>query len=233
MIISKLLMKLCTMLLVFLIAVGFFVGVFCFLIWGGGGGGIDGIQAEHQIHGNCDELGSHLAAIYEAMFGHAVTLDISSMGIIIHILKKPALNNNKPDNYRPITLSSFHIELIEILMIPSDKSCNSQYGFGLGKGTPVACSLINDLMLYLNARGSPMFICSLDAEKCFDSIWYDSLFPKLASSDLSMRVGSSTFSNVAYADDVTLLSLYRPDLQLFIDLCESYGKKCVFTLVLI
>ena len=42
----------------------------------------------------------------------------------------------------------------------------------------MACSLINDLMLNCTARGSPMFICSLDAEKCFDLIWYDGLFYK-------------------------------------------------------
>ena len=31
-------------------------------------------------------------------------------------------------------------------------------------GTAMACSLINGLMLYCYARGSIMFICSLDAE---------------------------------------------------------------------
>ena len=43
----------------------------------------------------------------------------------------------------------------------------------------MTCNLINDLMLYCNARGSPMFICSLGAEKCFVSIWHDGLFYKL------------------------------------------------------
>ena len=141
--------------------------------------GIGGIQAEHLIHGNCDELVSHLAVTYNSMFSHTVMPDILSMGIIIPILKKPTLNPHQPDSYRPITLSSTHTKLIEILMMPSDKSCNSQYGFRQGRGTAMACSLINDLMLYCNVRGSPMFICSLDAEKCFDSIWHDGLFYKL------------------------------------------------------
>ena len=255
--------------------------------------GTDGIQAEHLIHGNCDELVSHLAVTYNSMFSHTVTPDILSIGIIIPILKKPTLNPNKPDNYRPITLSPTHIKLIEILMMPSDKSCNSQYGFRQGRGTAMACSLINDLMLYCNARGSPMFICSLDAEKCFDSIWHDGLFYKLieilplshwlflyqlygslqatvrwdggisayfrvtrgtkqgsilspvlfnifindllqelTSSDLGIKIGSSTFNSFAYADDVTLLSLCCKDLQLLIDLCESYAfginkTKCI------
>jgi hypothetical protein len=31
-----------------------------------------------------------------------------------------------------------------------------------------------------NAKNSPVFICTLDAEKCFDAIWHDGLFMKLA-----------------------------------------------------
>ena len=114
---------------------------------------IPGIQAEHLIHGDCDELVSHIAVTYNSTFSHTVTPDILSMGIIIPILKKPTLNPNKPDNYRPITPNSTHIKLIKILMIPSDKSCNSQYVFRQGRGTTMACSLINDLM-YCDARGS-------------------------------------------------------------------------------
>ena len=40
-------------------------------------------------------------------------------------------------------------------------------------------SLLNDVMCYYNYRNSNMFLCSLDAEKCFDSIWHDGLFFKL------------------------------------------------------
>ena len=31
----------------------------------------------------------------------------------------------------------------------------------------------------MNNNGSAIFVCSLDAEKCFDSIWHDGLFYKL------------------------------------------------------
>ena len=43
----------------------------------------------------------------------------------------------------------------------------------------MACSFLNDLMQYCRFNGSPMFICSLDAEKCFGTIWHDGLFYKL------------------------------------------------------
>ena len=34
-------------------------------------------------------------------------------GVIIPILKKPTLDPNRPENYRPITLSSVHSKVIE------------------------------------------------------------------------------------------------------------------------
>ena len=47
--------------------------------------------------------------------------------------------------------------------------------FGVYNGT----SLLNDLMCNSKYTGSNVFIWSLDAEKCFDSIWHDCLFYKL------------------------------------------------------
>ena len=38
---------------------------------------------------------------------------------------------------------------------------------------------INDAMCYCNHKNSPLYVCSLDAEKCFDSIWHPALFYKL------------------------------------------------------
>ena len=58
---------------------------------------IDGIQAEHLLHGSCDELVSHLAVTYNSMFSRTVTPHIVSMGITIFISMKPTLNPNKPD----------------------------------------------------------------------------------------------------------------------------------------
>ena len=38
---------------------------------------------------------------------------------------------------------------------------------------------INDVAHYYKYAGSPLFSCSLDAQKCFDSIWHAGLFYKL------------------------------------------------------
>ena len=64
-------------------------------------------------------------------------------------------------------------------MIPVDSVCDGQFGFRKGRGTSLACALYNDVKAYFDYKKSPLFTCSLDAEKCFDSIWHYGLFAKL------------------------------------------------------
>jgi len=101
------------------------------------------------------------------------------IGIIIPILKKSTLDQNVPNNYRPITLGSTHGKLLERLMLPKDSIHPNQFGYREGRGAPMACTFVDDLLKYCRFKGSPVFVCSLDAEKCFDSIWHDGLFYKL------------------------------------------------------
>ena len=61
------------------------------------------------------------------------------------------------------------------------------------------------------------------------NIFINDLLQELTSSDLGIKIGSSTFNNFAYADDVSLLSLCCQYLQLLIDLCESYVKRWRFS----
>ena len=102
-----------------------------------------------------------------------------SLGVIVPILKKPTLNPNSPDNYRPITLSSTLSKVLEVIMMPADAVSKTQFGFRSGRGTSFACNLLSDVTQYFFNSGSPVFVCSLDAEKCFDRIWHDGLFYKL------------------------------------------------------
>ena len=58
-------------------------------------------------------------------------------------------------------------------MLPGAKIENNQFGFRENRGTSLGCVLLNDIVKYFNHNGSPMYtwyICSIDAEKCFDTI---------------------------------------------------------------
>ena len=63
--------------------------------------------------------------------------------------------------------------------MPEDTANENQFGFKKGRGTAFAISLLNDTAAYTKSHGTPLYVCSLDAEKGFDSIWYPGLFYKL------------------------------------------------------
>ena len=63
--------------------------------------------------------------------------------------------------------------------MPEDNATENSFGFRNDCGKSCAISLLNDTVAYTKARGSPLNVCSLDAEKCFDSIWRPGLFYKL------------------------------------------------------
>ena len=72
-----------------------------------------------------------------------------------------------------------HSKIVELSLIPQDTGAETQFGFRKGRGTTTAVSLAHDAIKYMNNNGSAIYLCSLDAQKCFDSIWHDGLFYKL------------------------------------------------------
>jgi len=83
-------------------------------------------------------------------------------------------------NYRPIVVSSIFSKLFELIVCPRDISIsNNRFGFRSDFGVYNGTSLLNDLLCNSKYTGSSMFICSLDAKKCFDSIWHDGLLHQL------------------------------------------------------
>ena len=98
------------------------------------------------------------------------------------ILKKPTLNPSLPSNYRPITISSVFTKLFEMLTLRDEEGLPlspNQYGFRNKYSVGHGITLLNDLMCYTKTTDSNMYLCSIDAEKCFDTIWHAGLFNKL------------------------------------------------------
>ena len=127
-----------------------------------------------------DALCSVLSDVYSFMLSKSVIPEILQTGIIIPILKKSSLDANKPENYRPITISSVHSKLVEIFLLPDVCIHGTQFGFREKRGTAFVTAFVTDITAYFNDRSSPVYISSLDAEKCFDSIWHDGLLYKLS-----------------------------------------------------
>ena len=141
--------------------------------------GFDGVRTEHLVFGMSETVIHKCTNLFSTILSLGIVPNSFSLGVIVPILKKPTLNPNSPDNYRPITLSSTLSKVLEVIMMPADTVSKIQFGFCSGRGTSFACNLLSDVTQYFHNSGSPVFVRSLDAEKCFDRIWHDGLFYKL------------------------------------------------------
>jgi len=131
-------------------------------------------------HGKSNILCSVLSHLLSFCLSWQIIPSVFKIGVIVPILKKPSLNTNDPASYRPVTLSSVISKLLELILVPADNVQDTQFGFRSARGTALPCSLFNNVKCYFEFKNSPLFACSLDAEKCFDSIWHKALFYKLA-----------------------------------------------------
>ena len=89
------------------------------------------------------------------------------------------MNQSDPGNYRPIKLTSTHAKIVEYIMMLADRFCKEQVGSRDSRGATFARSLLKDVIKCFNKSGSLLYICSLDAQCCFDRLWHDALLYKM------------------------------------------------------
>ena len=103
--------------------------------------------------------------------------------LIIPLVKSYKKSLNDPNNYRGTSIIPIFTKLLEylILIISPDiaQSHSSQFGFKSNSSTLHAEFIISETIKYYNSNNSPVYLCSLDAEKAFDSCNWDVLFEKL------------------------------------------------------
>jgi hypothetical protein len=136
--------------------------------------GIDGIMSEHlKYASNCTPFIHELYVLFTICLKFGIVPDTFTKGLIVPILKKPTSNASIPNNYRPVMISTAFSKLMEMFILEEGDYhdfSDSQFGFVPGRGTNMAISLTHDVISYNVKRGSPIAVCSLDAEGAFDAI---------------------------------------------------------------
>jgi hypothetical protein len=147
----------------------------------GGAPGVDSISAEHVKLASGSNIILHLCNMFTHCFKFGVVPSSFQEGILVPLLKKPSLDPSVPKNYRPVIVSTILSKLMEMYILEEcDNYVDNDYQFGFirGRGTNSAVALAHDVMSYCNHNGSPVFVCSLDAEGAFDGIPHPVLFMK-------------------------------------------------------
>ena len=144
--------------------------------------GIDGLQSEHLKYAT-DRLSILLCFLFNAMIVHGYMCQELMDTILIPIIKDKKGNLSSKDNYRPIALTSVLSKVLESIVLKQYHECFTtkcnQFGFKRDHSTDLCTFTFKQVIDYYNSKGSPVFICYLDASKAFDKINFWILFNKL------------------------------------------------------
>jgi hypothetical protein len=144
-----------------------------------------------DVHGLCKShilyahavLRSILAKLYSACLTHCFVPSAFTKIVFMPLLKDKTNNVDNVSNYRPIAIVPIIAKIFEACI--GNYLCafldthDNQLGFVKGGGCSRAiCALRTTLQYFLNYK-SPIYICTLDAEKAFDRVNHFGLLSEL------------------------------------------------------
>ena len=167
------------------------------------------IFAEHIVYSNNEPLYSWLSDCFNQIFESGYVPKALSISTIIPLVKSYNKSLSDPNNYRGISLIPIVTKLLELLIIakcPEITTHNkNQFGFKTKSSTVHAAYIVKETVNFYNMRNTPVFICSLDAEKAFDSCNWDVLFSKLSAKRRLPLPVISTLKNLYLSGSATVI----------------------------
>ncbi|XP_065645264.1 uncharacterized protein LOC136075756 [Hydra vulgaris] len=132
---------------------------------------------------SCEALTEWLRKFFNFSINHGQTPKSMSTSLIIPLAKSYKKSLTDPNNYRGINIIPIFTKLMEYLILlicPEIKETHPlQFGFTKISSTLHAEFVISETIKHHNNNNSPVYLCSLDAEKAFDSCNWDILFERL------------------------------------------------------
>ncbi|XP_065662551.1 uncharacterized protein LOC136085190 [Hydra vulgaris] len=142
-----------------------------------------GISAEHLKNSRSNNLLMLLASFYNSMLTNGKVPQCLSTATIIPLVKSYKTSLENPNNYRGISILPIFTKLLEYLIVhicpDITESHSHQFGFKKNSSTLHAEFLLSETIKHYKHNNSPVYICSLDANKAFDSCNWEKLFEKL------------------------------------------------------
>ena len=107
---------------------------------------------------------------------YGIVPDSFTKRLLIPLIKKPNIDPSIAKHYRPVVISTTFSKLLEVHIIEQwgeNEFHDMQFGFVES----------HDVLDHCLCNGSPVYVCSLDAESAFDSIPHAILLKKAAKRD--------------------------------------------------
>lgn len=109
---------------------------------------------------------------------------------VIHSIPKKGKDPEKPENHRGITITPTIVKILENILKERYNShllksqSSLQFGFTKGVSPGIASILITEASVEAQDLKKPLYVCTLDARKAFDTVSHESLLRKIYLSNL-------------------------------------------------
>ena len=103
--------------------------------------------------------------------------------LLVPLLKSKVKDPSASGNYRPIAIATALSKVIEKAVLRRLEAylytLDNQFSYKKEHGTEMCVWALKNVIQYYTSRGSPVYLCFLDASKAFDRVNYWKLFDKL------------------------------------------------------
>lgn len=144
--------------------------------------GIDHISNEMLKYAENNRLMHIITLIFDDIVKYVLKLSNFNISVI-NPIPKTMHASEKPDDYRPISVSNSLCTVYESVILSKTRSIfrfnKKQFGYSRFSSCKHASFIVNETISYYKSGGSPIYAISMDIRKAFDRAWREGIYYKL------------------------------------------------------
>ena len=130
-----------------------------------------------------------LTLLFRSYLIHGYVPDVLMSATLVPLIKDKLGDINSSKNYRSIAISNILLKILDwiFLIISGDlfKLNDVQFAYQSNTSTSMCSWMVLETINYYLARGSKVYVCSMDYSKAFDRVLHGTLFTKMLDKGLS------------------------------------------------